>query len=129
MLACFVWPFWWTESWEKLGCDSLIGKDVLRRVLPVGNRLWDWSSRTFIMGIFNLTPDSFIDLGAQSTRPMASSISVEEELDRLIPVLEAVDMMPEVEGKLLSVDTFYSEVDSEAVSKGSHIYMTCPVDN
>ncbi|KAK9928122.1 hypothetical protein M0R45_025274 [Rubus argutus] len=54
----------------------------------------------------------------QSTRPMASRISVEQELDRLIPVLEAVLGMPEVEGKLVSVDTFYSEVASEAVSKG-----------
>ncbi|XP_057493408.1 folate synthesis bifunctional protein, mitochondrial-like isoform X2 [Actinidia eriantha] len=135
------------ESWEKLGGDSLIGKDGLRRVLPVGNRLWDWLSRTSVMGILNLTPDSFsdggkfqsveaavsqvrsmisdgadiIDLGAQSTRPIASRISVEEELDRLIPVLEAVQKMPEVEGKLLSVDTFYSEVASEAVGKGAHI--------
>ena len=107
------------------------------------------------MAIFNLTPDSFIDagkfqsveaavsqvrsmisdgadiidLGAQSTRPIASRISVEEELDRLIPVLEAVQKMPEVEGKLLSVDTFHSEVASEAVSKGAHIYIACPVDN
>ncbi|PSS29475.1 Dihydropteroate synthase [Actinidia chinensis var. chinensis] len=135
------------ESWEKLGGDSLIGKDGLRRVLPVGNRLWDWLSRTSVMGILNLTPDSFsdggkfqsveaavsqvrsmisdgadiIDLGAQSTRPIASRISVEEELDRLIPVLEAVQKMPEVEGKLLSVDTFYSEVALEAVGKGAHI--------
>ncbi|KAA8532882.1 hypothetical protein F0562_033001 [Nyssa sinensis] len=135
------------ESWEKLGGESLIGKDGMKRVLPVGNRLWDWSERTSVMGILNLTPDSFsdggkfqsvdaavsqvrlmvsegadiIDLGAQSTRPMASRISAEEELDRLIPVLEAVLEMPEVEGKLLSVDTFYSEVASEAVSKGAHL--------
>ncbi|CAL5396368.1 unnamed protein product [Camellia sinensis] len=135
------------ESWEKLGGESLIGKDGLKRVLPVGNRLWDWSERTSVMGILNLTPDSFsdggkfqsvdaavsqahfmisegadiIDVGAQSTRPMAPSVSAEEELDRLIPVLEAVLKMPEAEGKLLSVDTFYSEVASEAVSKGAHL--------
>ncbi|KAF5945397.1 hypothetical protein HYC85_015625 [Camellia sinensis] len=135
------------ESWEKLGGESLIGKDGLKRVLPVGNRLWDWSERTSVMGILNLTPDSFsdggkfqsvdaavsqahfmisegadiIDLGAQSTRPMAPRVSAEEELDRLIPVLEAVLKMPEAEGTLLSVDTFYSEVASEAVSKGAHL--------
>ncbi|PQP93032.1 folate synthesis bifunctional protein mitochondrial [Prunus yedoensis var. nudiflora] len=99
------------------------------------------------MGILNLTPDSFsdggkfqsveaaisqvrsmisegadmIDIGAQSTRPMASRISVQQELDRLIPVLEAVVGMPEAEGKMISVDTFYSEVAAEAVSKGAHI--------
>ncbi|CAL0318189.1 unnamed protein product [Lupinus luteus] len=132
--------------WEKLGGEFLIGEEGMYRVMPVANGLLDWSCRTYVMGVLNLTPDSFsdggnfqsvksavsqvqllisegadiIDLGAQSTRPMASRISVEEELDRLIPVLEAVTAMPEVEGKLISVDTFYSEVASEAVSRGAH---------
>ncbi|XP_074274787.1 folate synthesis bifunctional protein, mitochondrial-like [Silene latifolia] len=136
------------EGWDKLGGESLIGKDgMLRRVLPVGNRLWDWSCKTSIMGILNLTPDSFsdggkfqsvenaitqvrqmisegadiIDLGAQSTRPMATLISPEEEVERLIPILDAVKDMVEEEGKILSVDTFYSKVASEAVKKGAHI--------
>ncbi|KAJ9707746.1 hypothetical protein PVL29_000019 [Vitis rotundifolia] len=135
------------ESWEKLGGESLVGKNGLKRVLPTGNVLWDWSLKTSMMGILNLTPDSFsdggkfqsveaavsqvrlmilegadiIDIGAQSTRPMASRLSAQEELDRLIPVLDAVLKMPEVEGKLLSVDTFHSEVVSEAIGKGAHI--------
>ncbi|KAH7569972.1 hypothetical protein JRO89_XS05G0026700 [Xanthoceras sorbifolium] len=135
------------ETWEKLGGESLIGKEGMKRVLPVGNHLWDWSQKTSVMGILNLTPDSFsdggkfqsieaavsqvrlmisegadmIDIGAQSTRPMATRISDEEELERLIPVLEAVLRMPEMEGKFISVDTFYSKVASEAVSKGAHI--------
>lgn len=135
------------ESWEKLGGESLVGKNGLKRVLPTGNVLWDWSLKTSMMGILNLTPDSFsdggkfqsveaavsqvrlmilegadiIDIGAQSTRPMASRLSAQEELDRLIPVLDAVLKMPEVEGKLLSVDTFHSEVASEAIGKGAHI--------
>ncbi|KAI9168674.1 hypothetical protein LWI28_000267 [Acer negundo] len=135
------------ETWEKLGGESLIGKEGMKRVLPVRNRLWDWSQKTSVMGILNLTPDSFsdggkfqsvetavsqvrlmisegadmIDIGAQSTRPMATRISDEEELERLIPVLEAVLRMPEMEEKLISVDTFYSKVASEAVSKGAHI--------
>ena len=62
-----------------------------------------------------------VDIGAQSTRPMASRIYADEELDRLISVLEAVQGMPEMEGKLISVDTFYSDVASEAVKKGAHI--------
>nr|DAD31501.1 TPA_asm: hypothetical protein HUJ06_010352 [Nelumbo nucifera] len=99
------------------------------------------------MDVLNLTPDSFsdggkfqsvetavsqvclmlsegadiIDIGAQYTRPFASRISAEEELDRLIPVLEAVLEIPELEGKFLSVDTFYSKVASEAVNKGAHL--------
>ncbi|KAJ7953932.1 Folate synthesis bifunctional protein, mitochondrial [Quillaja saponaria] len=111
-----------SETWERLGGESLIGKEGMKRVLPVGNGLLDCSEKTYVMGILNLTPDSFsdggkfqsvesavsqvsmmiaegadiIDIGAQSTRPMASLISVEEELNRLIPVLEAVLRMPEV---------------------------------
>ncbi|KAL4639776.1 hypothetical protein ACB092_03G242500 [Castanea dentata] len=135
------------EFWEKMGGESLVGKEGMKRVLPIKSGLWDWSQRTSVMGILNVTPDSFsdggkfvsveaavtqarlmisegadmIDIGAQSTRPMASRISAEEELDRLMPVLEAVAGMPEAEGKLISVDTFYSEVASEAVSKGAHL--------
>ncbi|KAI4314067.1 hypothetical protein L6164_027009 [Bauhinia variegata] len=133
--------------WEKLGGESLIGEEGMKRVLPVSNGLLDWSQKTSVMGILNLTPDSFsdggkfqsvesavsqvrlmisegadmIDIGAQSTRPKASRISVDEELGRLIPVLEAIKAMPEIEGKLISVDTFYSEVASEAVSRGAHL--------
>ncbi|KAG5062867.1 hypothetical protein JHK85_004050 [Glycine max] len=139
-----------TGLWEDLGSESLIGefgKEGMYRVMPVANGLLDWSRRTSVMGILNVTPDSFsdggnfksvesavyqvrlmisegadmIDIGAQSTRPTASRISAAEELGRLIPVLEAVVSMPEVEGKLISVDTFYSEVASEAVSKGAHL--------
>lgn len=135
------------ESWEKVGGDALIGKEGMRRVLPVKKGLWDWSQKTSVMGILNLTPDSFsdggkfqsmeaavsqvrwmlsegadmIDIGGQSTRPMATRLSPEEEMDRLIPVLEAILEMPEMEGKLVSVDTFYSKVASEAVNKGAHI--------
>ncbi|KAL8144095.1 hypothetical protein V2J09_017127 [Rumex salicifolius] len=135
------------KAWEKLGGESLVGKDGMKRVLPVGGGLWDWSERTTIMGVLNLTPDSFsdggeyesvekavsqvrrmisegadiIDLGAQSTRPTATRISPQEELSRLIPVLEEVKGMPEAQGKLLSVDTFYAEVASEAVKTGAHI--------
>ncbi|XP_068494235.1 folate synthesis bifunctional protein, mitochondrial-like [Phaseolus vulgaris] len=133
--------------WEDLGSETLIGEEGMYRVIPVANGLLDWSKRTSVMGILNVTPDSFsdggnflsvesavsqvrlmisegadmIDIGAQSTRPMASRISVEEELGRLIPILEAVVSMPEVEGKLISVDTFYSEVALEAVSNGAHL--------
>ncbi|KAL9686644.1 hypothetical protein QQ045_031037 [Rhodiola kirilowii] len=135
------------ERWEKLGGESLVGKEGMERVLPTGSRLWDWSQRTSVMGVLNITPDSFsdggkfqtvdaarfqvqkmlsegadiIDLGAQSSRPKATFITPEEELDRLIPVLEAVLELPEIEGKLISVDTFHSEVASEAVKKGADI--------
>ncbi|XP_072956152.1 folate synthesis bifunctional protein, mitochondrial-like [Typha angustifolia] len=135
------------ELWQNLGGEHIIGKKGLRRVLPVGSSLLDWSNKTHVMGILNLTPDSFsdggkfqeveaavsqvkllisegadiIDIGAQSTRPFARRLSVEEELQRLTPVLDAVVQLPEVEGKILSVDTFYAEVAVEAVNRGIHI--------
>ena len=88
----------------------------LRCVLPMGKRqqLWPWQGRTAIMGILNVTPDSFsdsglslagpdaalkkaqalvadgadiLDVGGQSTRPGATPISAEEELARILPVI------------------------------------------
>lgn len=96
-----------------------------------------------IMSIINITPDSFfdgdanvdlsarlhqieraleqgadfLDLGAQSTRPGAERISAEEELQRLLPVLEATVLrFPEAR---ISVDTFYSKVAKESVLRGA----------
>ena len=97
------------------------------------------------MGVLNLTPDSFsdggkfqeveaavaqakllisegadiIDIGAQSTRPSATRLSANEELERLVPVLDAIVKIPEMEGKLISVDTFYGQVAAEAVKRGA----------
>lgn len=93
-----------------------------------------------IMGILNLTPDSFydggkysniqdilsqiknmiadgcdiLDIGAYSSRPGAKSVSVDEELNRLLPVLEIIRKeYPEI---ILSVDTFRSEVAKKVVN-------------
>ncbi|KAL3581916.1 hypothetical protein D5086_016248 [Populus alba] len=63
------------ESWEKLGGDSTIGKDGMKRVLPIGNDFWDWSLKTSVMGILNLTPDSFSDGGKfQSVEAAVSQV-------------------------------------------------------
>lgn len=103
-----------------------------------------------VMGILNVTPDSFyassriwsndremteavvekaavmlqegaalLDVGAYSTRPGAAEISVQEELDRLIPVLEALQAaLPDA---LVSADTFRAEVARAAVRAGAHL--------
>lgn len=98
-----------------------------------------------VMGIVNLTPDSFfggsraasvsaaverarhmaaegadmLDLGAVSTRPGAEDVSVEEELDRLLPALAAIrETLPEMP---LSVDTFRAEVARQALEAGADI--------
>ncbi len=96
-----------------------------------------------VMGIINLTPDSFysgsrqqatdavlaeagkmlqegamiLDLGAQSTRPGSERVSEEEELKRLLPALEALSQQfPEA---YISVDTFYASVAKAAVEAGA----------
>lgn len=102
--------------------------------------------RTLIMGILNITPDSFsdggqyntidaalyhveemiksgadiIDIGAESTRPYGSSkkISAEEELNRLSPLLEKVISMSTVP---ISVDTYKADVAAEALKLGAHM--------
>jgi dihydropteroate synthase len=98
-----------------------------------------------VMAILNLTPDSFygasraetvnealkktesflkdgatfIDLGAYSSRPGATDISVEEELKRLIPVISAIHK--EFPTALLSIDTFRARVAEEGILAGAHL--------
>ncbi|UEX89952.1 dihydropteroate synthase [Staphylococcus ratti] len=98
---------------------------------------------TQIMGILNVTPDSFsdggmyndvekavrhaermvkegahiIDVGGVSTRPGHETVSVEEELQRVIPVVKALKGIP----AQISVDTFRSEVAEAALKAGAHI--------
>lgn len=102
-----------------------------------------WGQRTHVMGVINLTPDSFsdggrfdrperalaqarrlvsegvelLDLGAQSTRPGADCIGVEGELERLLPALRAIrSALPDV---ILSVDTFHAAVAQAALALGA----------
>jgi len=102
-----------------------------------------WGERTGVMGILNLTPDSFsdggrlqslegavrsagrmlaqgaalLDLGGQSTRPGAEEIGAEREIERVLPVLQAIRAAhPEA---LLSVDTFRAPVAAAALAAGA----------
>ena len=100
-------------------------------------------SRPLVMGILNITPDSFsdggrffsldaaltraesmiaegvdiIDIGGESTRPGASPVSLQEELDRVMPLVFALRDC----GKPLSIDTYKPEVMREAISAGAHM--------
>lgn len=100
--------------------------------------------RTLIMGILNVTPDSFsdggryntveqavkrahemvrdgadiLDIGGESTRPGAEYVSLEEELERVIPIIEALSHEVKVP---LSVDTYKSEVARQALLAGAHM--------
>ena len=112
---------------------------------PHGTPLPDWRQRTLMMGIINITPDSFsdggsvtdvpsainkaqilleqgadiLDLGAESTRPGANTISEEIELARLLPIILALrKKFPQVP---LSVDTYKSSVAKMAIASGGDI--------
>lgn len=101
--------------------------------------------KSLLVGIVNVTPDSFsdggkyfdknsaiehglkllddgasiLDIGGESTRPGAESISVDEELNRVMPVIEGIlKNKPEA---ILSIDTQKSDVASEALKKGARI--------
>ncbi len=103
----------------------------------------DWGTRTAVMGVINLTPDSFsdggqfnqldralaeasrqiasgadcLDLGAQSTRPNSDEVGADEELRRLLPTLRAIRAAhPKV---LISVDTFLAAVANQALEAGA----------
>lgn len=105
-------------------------------------REFRWGSRTYVMGVVNVTPDSFsgdglagrsdaavrqaldfeaegadiIDVGAESTRPGHAPVSVDEELARLLPALEGIAKAVSIP---VSVDTYKPEVARRAVDYGA----------
>ena len=108
-------------------------------IFRCGKYTLDLNKKTYVMGILNLTPDSFsdggdfntlelalkrakeienegadiIDIGAQSTRPGYIKISEEEELKRLAPALKEICKSVKIP---VSIDTFYSSVAYEALN-------------
>ena len=115
-----------------------------KATVNAGGKLIDLSSPK-VMGIINITPDSFyaesrkngitdvlqqaekmladgatfLDIGAYSSRPGATDISVQEETDRLLPVVEAIaSSFPDA---VISIDTFRAKVGEAAIHSGAHI--------
>ncbi|MCX6554476.1 MAG: dihydropteroate synthase [Candidatus Aminicenantes bacterium] len=73
-------------------------------------------SEPLIMGILNITPDAdIIDVGGESTRPGAGQLSPEEEIDRVLPIIEKIKEELEV---LVSIDTSKADVARLAVEEG-----------
>jgi dihydropteroate synthase len=116
----------------------------IKTSLNIGGKILDLSTPK-VMGILNITPDSFfessrvqtekdilsqaenmlsegadiLDLGAYSSRPGATDISVAEEKERLLPAVKlVVKHFPNV---IISVDTFRASIAKEAVENGAHI--------
>ncbi len=112
--------------------------------LMIREHTFDWGKRTYLMGILNVTPDSFsdggefnsietaleqaknmiqggadiIDIGGQSTRPGSEEISLEEELKRVIPVIEKLRQNSSIP---ISIDTTRSQVAQASISAGADI--------
>jgi len=110
---------------------------------------FDWGSRTYVMGILNVTPDSFsgdglavegdgvlartmtqardfvdagadvLDVGGESTRPGATPLGANEEMDRVLPVISS--LAEEFPAITISIDTFKSQVAAAALDAGAHI--------
>jgi dihydropteroate synthase len=114
-------------------------------VWHVGDRAFDCSERTLVMGILNVTPDSFseggrfldaevatkhaaqmvadgadiVDVGGESTRPGSAPVSADEELERVLPVIER--LREEIQGVPISIDTRKAEVAARALEAGAII--------
>jgi dihydropteroate synthase len=116
--------------------------------LKIGNHEFNWGSRTYIMGILNITPDSFsgdgiiskgdaiqvaleqaqhfldngadiLDVGGESTRPGSQPVAVDEELERVIPVIQAIHKkFPDT---LVSIDTSKAKVAEAGFNAGAQI--------
>lgn len=113
-----------------------------KHTIHAGDRVLDLGSRTLVMGILNVTPDSFsdrgryyepdramarawriaeegadiLDIGSESTRPGSQPVSIEEELRRLVPVLDALGKGYPIP---ISIDTSKAEVARAALEKGA----------
>src|SRR5210317_360123 len=110
----------------------------------VGNNVFDFSKRSYVMGILNVTPDSFsdgakffdleaaikhgiemaeqgadiIDVGGESTRPGADSVSVDEEIRRTVPIIRELSNRIDIP---LSIDTTKADVARRALDAGAEI--------
>ncbi len=113
--------------------------------MRIGKKEFELGKRTYVMGILNVTPDSFsdggkftqletalshveqmitegadiIDVGGESTRPGHQQISIQEEIQRVVPVIRAIkEKFPEIP---VSIDTYKSEVCEAAILAGADL--------
>jgi dihydropteroate synthase len=114
------------------------------KAFEVNGTVFDFHKETIVMGILNVTPDSFsdggrydaveaavihakkmvadgakiIDVGGESTRPGYAAVGLEEELARVIPVIQALSRELDV---AISIDTYKAQVAEAAILAGAHI--------
>ena len=112
--------------------------------MKIGSKEFDLENKIYIMGILNVTPDSFsdggqwnhmdralkhvedmvnegasiIDIGGESTKPGYTRISDDEEVERVVPFIESINSRIDVP---ISIDTYKAAVAKEAVKAGAHM--------
>jgi dihydropteroate synthase len=132
----------------ELPSDAPPGLPIPPQPLVVGGRTFAWGSRTYVMGILNVTPDSFsgdgllaaadpvaaavdqarrmvdegadlLDVGGESTRPGHAAVDANEELERVVPVVEAVRHA--IADVPISIDTTKAHVAERALDAGADL--------
>jgi dihydropteroate synthase/2-amino-4-hydroxy-6-hydroxymethyldihydropteridine diphosphokinase len=125
--------------------DLMQVRAFARRPLRVGSSWWHWGRQTYVMGILNVTPDSFsgdgllttddwlaavvdrgkamlaagahiLDVGGESTRPGSEAVLVDEELDRVVPAIRA---LTDAGLGPISIDTYKAVVAHAALKVGA----------
>jgi dihydropteroate synthase len=112
--------------------------------MKIGNKEFELGKRTYIMGILNVTPDSFsdggkfndihkaveharemidkgadiLDIGGESTRPNHTPLGEEDEIKRVVPIIEAISKEFDVP---ISIDTYKARVAEYAIKSGAHL--------
>ncbi len=116
-------------------------------MLKIGPGTFDWGTQTYVMGIINVTPDSFsgdgiitddnwieqavaqglrfaeegahiLDIGGESTRPGADVVDADEEIRRVVPVIKALARQIDLP---ISIDTYKASVAEAALNAGTHL--------
>lgn len=116
----------------------------MNKAIYIGNKLFNLGKRTYIMGILNVTPDSFsdggkfidfekavkhakemvsqgadiIDIGGESTRPNHTPVGEEEEIKRVIPIIKALSKEINIP---ISIDTYKAKVAESAIIEGASL--------
>ena len=112
--------------------------------MKIGNKEFKLGERTFVMGILNVTPDSFsdggkynevelalkkaeelirdgadiIDIGGESTRPNFEAVSEEDEINRVVPIIKAIKEKFDI---TISIDTYKAKTAESAIKAGADI--------
>ncbi|CAK4516813.1 unnamed protein product [Aphanomyces euteiches] len=132
------------ELYDKLPRTTTTPPPPPVPVLSLGRQLlWNLEAKTYVMGILNVTPDSFsgdgktapaaivesarrmiaagadmLDIGGESTAPNAAPVSAQEELNRVLPVIQAIRAFSAIP---ISIDTTKSIVAAAAIQAGANL--------